>query len=71
MPSVADDLRARSLTAAAALGPLARLQRALVLGDADVRILAAARGLSESDARRLLARGRATGRQPSVANTQP
>ena len=71
MPSVAADLRARTRAADASLAPRARLERALALGDEDARAFGAARALPEHDARRLLARGRALGRQPSVANPRP
>jgi hypothetical protein len=55
MRSVADAFRADTLAAAAALTPAERIAHALALGDADVRLLAKSRGLSNSDARRAIA----------------
>jgi hypothetical protein len=66
--SVADDLRERTRAAAASLPPLERLRLALELGDRDAEALARTRGVTTSEARRLLARQRSAGRVASVAN---
>jgi hypothetical protein len=68
MRSVADGLRADTREADSREEPFARLERALMLGDADVQAFATARGLSLDEARRTLALARTIGRVPSVAN---
>jgi len=68
MRSVADDLRAETRHQAAGLDPLARVQLALELGDADAISLANARGMTVAEARSLCAASRGIGRVASVAN---
>jgi hypothetical protein len=62
---VADALRAETRAAAARRTPAERVALALKLGDVDVRTFAHARGLTEDEARRQLARQRQRGRVPS------
>lgn len=65
MRSVADGLREESCRLVLRMAPHARIQRALRLGDDDARMLGAARGISEADARRELAARRQSGRRQS------
>jgi hypothetical protein len=62
MQSVADMLRDESRALDRARTPAERLRLALELGDADCRLLAAYRGISVEEARRILAHGRQHGR---------
>jgi hypothetical protein len=68
MRSVADDLRADTRAMVACLEPFARVRLALELGDADAAALARARGITVTDARRVFASRKATGRIPSSVN---
>lgn len=68
MRSVADSLRAEGQRAAARLSPQARIDLAFELGDRDVEVLRAARGLDVADARAMFARSRRHRRRPSRAN---
>ena len=68
MRSVADALRRELHDQVARLSPAERIELALRLGDEDVQALAAARGITLDDARRVFARARALGRRPSPAN---
>lgn len=63
--SVAAQLRQETLAGDLALSPAARLERALLLGDADAALHAAANGLDLETARRTLSSRRALGRRPS------
>ena len=68
--SVADHLREQTRAGVARLEPMARVRLALDLGDADVQAVATSRGVSASDARRVLAAARSVGRIASVANAR-
>jgi hypothetical protein len=65
MRSVADQLRAETHAAVARRAPAERIALALMLGDIDVRTFARARGVTEDEARRQLARQRQRGRVSS------
>jgi hypothetical protein len=65
MRSVADELREETRRELSHMTPAARLELSFSLGDADVAAVMAARGLSERDARALIARSRRAGRRPS------
>lgn len=67
MASVADQLRAETRRSMLVLEPGARLELALRLGDDDVSLLCAARGLSEGDTRLTIERTRQIGRLPSAS----
>ncbi len=66
MRSVADDLRSETRRDVARRTPAERIELAFQLGDDDVALLCAARGLTREEARRLIARSRRVGRMPSV-----
>jgi hypothetical protein len=66
MRSVADDLRSESRRDLARCTPAERLELAFRLGDDDIALLCAARGVSRDDAKRIVARSRAVGRARSV-----
>lgn len=68
MRSVADDLRRDARVRDLARDPGARVAEALRIGAEDLHRLAVARGLEPGEARQLIARARALGRMPSVAN---
>ena len=68
--SVADQLREQTRAGIARLEPMARVWLALDLGDADVQAVATSKGISVSDARRVLAAARSVGRVASVANAR-
>lgn len=68
MRSVADELRAESRRQLAALTPAARIDLALALGDADLDLLLASRGLARQDAAALISRTRRNRRRLSVVN---
>ncbi|HEX2311893.1 MAG TPA: hypothetical protein VHH91_14370 [Vicinamibacterales bacterium] len=63
MRSVADALRARTITQVLALPPRARIELALSLGDDDLELFVRASGLDRALAR--LRAGRRHGRTPS------
>ena len=65
MISVADQLRDESRRRVLAMSPAQRMELALRLGDDDARLYAAANGVSDAEARLVLARRRQAGRQPS------
>jgi hypothetical protein len=65
MRSIADELRAETRAKLARLGPVERLRLAFALGDTDVALLSAARRIDPVEARRVIARSRRVGRQPS------
>ena len=65
MKSVADDLSREEMERTLLLSPDERMQIALRLGDEAVAIYAAANGVSESDARRILRQNSQFGRRPS------
>ncbi len=65
MTSVADQLRDESRRRVLAMSPAARMELAFQLGDEDARLYAAANGVTEAEARLVLARHRQAGRQPS------
>ncbi len=67
MGSVADDLRAETMRRVAQMGVAERLELAFKLGEADLRLLMSARGLSRDDARKVFACARQHGRRPSRA----
>jgi hypothetical protein len=62
---VAGDLRRELRDHVAALGEAERVELALRLGDADVALLRAVRGLDDAAARRLVAVQRSAGRRTS------
>lgn len=62
MRSVADDLRAEARQALAILSPAERLELALRLGDEDIQLLSAARGIPRDDAVAVARRTRQLGR---------
>jgi hypothetical protein len=62
---VAAQLRQQTLDEARALSPGSRLERALLLGEDDAALHAAARGMDLEAARQALRRQRAQGRRPS------
>ena len=68
--SVADHLREQTRAGVARLEPMARVRLALDLGDADAHAVARSKGISVSDARRVLAAARSVGRIASVANAR-
>jgi hypothetical protein len=68
MRSVADDLRAETMSAVARLSVEERIGLALRLGDDDVALYRAAHGVSETEARVALARMRLVGRRQSRSN---
>jgi hypothetical protein len=68
MRSVADDLRLDSAHRLSHLSVVERIDLALRLGDEDVVFYCAAQGVSDAEARRVLARARAVGRVPSSSN---
>ena len=70
MRSIADDLRAGTRELIARLDPMARLQLALELGDADAAAFATLKGLSVTEARCVLAHARSLGRVASAANAR-
>jgi hypothetical protein len=63
--SVAAQLRRETIAEDLARSPAARLERALLLGEGDLELHAAARGLDLEAARRALTSRRAMGRRPS------
>jgi hypothetical protein len=65
MRSIADDLRIELRRASAGRSCDERLRDALALGRRDARLLAAARGITEDEAARALARQRQHGRRRS------
>lgn len=65
MRSIADDLRRESARRVLEMPPAERLELALRLGDDDVALLCAARGISDADARLAFARARQHGRRVS------
>ncbi len=65
MTSVADQLRDETRRRVLEMSPAARVELALRLGDEDARLYAAANGVTEAEARLVLARRRQAGRQPS------
>lgn len=67
MRSVADDLRSETRRDVARRTPAERIELALQLGDDDVALLCAARGIPRDAARRLIARSRQRGRVPSAS----
>ena len=67
MRSVGDDLRAESLRRALALTPDERIALAFRLGDEDLALLCAARGLTPEEGKAFIRRVRQTGRRQSVA----
>lgn len=68
MSHVADQFREETRRKTRALPILDRIQLAFELGDADAAVLAAAKGLTLAEAKTVIARSRAVGRQPSCAN---
>jgi hypothetical protein len=68
MRSVAGDLRRESLQRLALLTAEERVALALRLGEEDVALYCSVHGTSEQEAGAMLARARAAGRVPSVAN---
>jgi hypothetical protein len=68
MRSVADSLREQTRRHMLALPPGARIQRALALGDDDVKAMCDAKGITVDAARAVMARSRRLGRRPSSAN---
>ena len=68
MKSIADALRAESIAADARRTFGERLRLALANGRRDVRVLAAARGVSETEARRLIGMQRQRGRRRSACH---
>lgn len=71
MRSVADDLRSETRHDVARRTPAERIDLALQLGDDDLALLCAARGLAREEGRRLIARSRRVGRMPSVVAGGP
>lgn len=69
MRSVADDLRDQDLKNTSALPVHERLALAFALGQRDLELFMAARGLSRSEAFRLLRLQRQTGRRKSACMT--
>jgi hypothetical protein len=67
MRSVADDLRCETRRDLARRTPAERIDLAFQLGDDDVALLGAARGLTREQARKAIARSRRVGRVPSAA----
>jgi hypothetical protein len=65
MRSVADALRARTITQVLALPPRARIELALSLGDDDLELFVRASGLDRASALARLRAGRRHGRTPS------
>ena len=65
MISIADQLRDESRRRVLAMSPAQRMELALRLGDEDARLYAAANGVSDAEARLVLARRRQAGRLPS------
>jgi hypothetical protein len=63
--SVADDLRRRERERVAALSPAERVAEALALGERDLEIHRAKRGLGRKEARREIERARQQGRRLS------
>ena len=68
MHSVADELRAESREAMARRSPAERVRLALALGDSDVTLLCAARGISQDDAVQVIRRSRQHGRRRSISS---
>jgi hypothetical protein len=66
MSSVADDLRTQRTRELLRLALAERIALSLRLGDEDLAVVCAARGLSEHDARLLIERSRQVGRRPSA-----
>lgn len=66
MRSVADDLRLETRGDVAWRTPAERVELAFRLGEDDVALLCAARGVSRDEAKHIIARSRAVGRRPSV-----
>jgi hypothetical protein len=67
MRSIADDLRVETRAVLARLTPNERIDLAFRLGEDDLALLCAARGLAADEARRVFARARRHGRMPSRA----
>jgi hypothetical protein len=67
MKSVADRLRRQTVASVLRLSAANRIDLALRLGDEDAARLAAARGISEAEARRLIRASRQIGRSRSSA----
>lgn len=67
MRSIADDLRAESRRDDTGRTPAERIELALRLGEEDVALLSAARGVPLEEAARRIARSRQTGRISSIA----
>ena len=68
MRSVADEFRAESRADMARRSPAERVQLALALGDADVTLLCAARGISQDEAAQVIRRSRQHGRRRSISS---
>jgi hypothetical protein len=68
---VATSLRRDGARAEAALSPEERLLRALLLGDSDVQLHAAANGLTRDQALAALRRQRSMGRRTSASAAGP
>src|SRR3954470_3010795 len=68
MRSVADDFRAESRADMALRSPAERVELALALGDADVTLLCAARGISQDEAVQVIKRSRQHGRRRSISS---
>jgi hypothetical protein len=67
MRSVADALRARTITQVLAMSPGERIALALSLGDDDLELFVRASGLNRAEALKRLCAGRRQGRTPSRA----
>jgi hypothetical protein len=65
MRSIADALRARTMTQVLAMSPRSRIVLALTLGDDDLALFVRASGLDRVEALKRLRAGRRIGRAPS------